>query len=454
MNKVEPNVIIRMGSHAEKDYVLKTAPLMDGIAVGANLMEATPGATSSLLFKLSGPRVDTPYYIDPMTYAFGPYFDREPGVTRVDLDWIKSFKKQGSGRVRTFKKSYLSLAEKLGSVFQIAIEEEEALTPDSLANEDILKDVCTNVIDYQLNCVESVFAADDEFKHYFDKIPSPKAVFAPYFYIEPSNAGEWTQLALRLSSKSVDLYPKENVHSIICVDESFLEDRAFISQLIAEIPKTKVKGVWFWFSRLHEDKASSHQLGALRELTESLSEHLEVYNLHGGFYSLALCKHGMNGISHGVGYGEQKDVVPVVGQSTPTVNYYMPPVHRRLSVPNIERTFDDLGIKIPSDFHETICNCVVCKGVIKTDLNSFREFGEMHYSRPESKRMAQTPAAAKRCRFHFLLKRYAERDWVRNEELESIIYALKISYAKWGGEPSLESVSDHLMRWAEALEEE
>ena len=45
----------------------------------------------------------------------------------------------------------------------------------------------------------------------------------------------------------------------------------------------------------------------------------------------------MSGISHGVGYGEQKDVIPVIGQSTPTVCYYLPDLKRRLGVPQIER---------------------------------------------------------------------------------------------------------------------
>ena len=36
---------------------------------------------------------------------------------------------------------------------------------------------------------------------------------------------------------------------------------------------------------------------------------------------MALRKIGMTGIAQGNGYGEQKDVMPVIGQSTPTVQY-------------------------------------------------------------------------------------------------------------------------------------
>jgi len=92
--------------------------------------------------------------------------------------------------------------------------------------------------------------------------------------------------------------------------------------------------------------------------------------------------------SHGVGYGEQKDVVPVIGQSTPTVRYYLPSLHRRLSVPEIELCFRRLAIDSPNDFYEKICDCTICKGVVKKELKEFSEFGEQHFSTPKSKRMA------------------------------------------------------------------
>ena len=68
-----PELVIRLGSHAEKEYVLKLARFLDGVIVGANLFEVTPGATASLLLKIGGE--DTSLYVDPMTYAYGAYVD-------------------------------------------------------------------------------------------------------------------------------------------------------------------------------------------------------------------------------------------------------------------------------------------------------------------------------------------------------------------------------------------
>jgi hypothetical protein len=37
-------VFLRLGSHSEKQYVIKTFRLFHGVLVGANLLESTPGA--------------------------------------------------------------------------------------------------------------------------------------------------------------------------------------------------------------------------------------------------------------------------------------------------------------------------------------------------------------------------------------------------------------------------
>src|SRR5580704_18128550 len=99
--------------------------------VGANLLQATPGATASLLFKLNK-QAGCPYYVDPMTYAFGAYVDPDTGRVRSDLDWIKSDKKvkgQTGKFVRDFKSSYSKLAESFGLPFLAAVNLSRAIDP-------------------------------------------------------------------------------------------------------------------------------------------------------------------------------------------------------------------------------------------------------------------------------------------------------------------------------------
>src|SRR6266404_7800641 len=57
--------ILRMGTHAERDYFLRGRSLFDNVIVNANLAEATRDATAVLLVRLK-----RPYLIDPITYVF------------------------------------------------------------------------------------------------------------------------------------------------------------------------------------------------------------------------------------------------------------------------------------------------------------------------------------------------------------------------------------------------
>src|SRR5436190_5396592 len=93
MSVLPPKVYLRLGSHAEKDYFEKAGKAADGVILGANLVESTPGATASLVVKLGSDKMLGSYYIDPMTYAFGEYFDPDAHTVRTDLAWIKSGQK-------------------------------------------------------------------------------------------------------------------------------------------------------------------------------------------------------------------------------------------------------------------------------------------------------------------------------------------------------------------------
>jgi hypothetical protein len=122
-----------------------------------------------------------------------------------------------------------------------------------------------------------------------------------------------------------------------------------------------------------------------------------------------------------------------------------------LGVPQIERCFRQLKIETPDDFYAHVCDCVVCKGVVLENLSQFSSFGDQHYSTPVSKRLAQTPAAAKRCRFHFLLARIKEKALVNAESLTGLLAKLKIDSVAWSAQYVLEKESLNIDRWITVL---
>lgn len=455
MSSPTPRVVIRLGSHAEKEYVVKLDRFLDGLIVGANLFEATPGATASLLLRIGAK--NTRLYVDPMTYAYGAYVDPATRNVREDLDWIKSdqIRKDASGGkipVRDFKRSYRNLSKRLGAPFVQAVRNSKAVTPREFLDQNIQTTLCESVVKYQIDRMAEELEKDEELKDYLDDAPQPAAVFAPYFYVEPSNTGSWLNTNLNLMRETAKLDPDIPVHGILCADVDHLRDTAILDRLRREILETGVVGIWLWFSGFFEDTADENILRSYKDLVATLAEKLEVHAMHGGLFSLLLSKHGMTGVSHGIGYGEQKNVVPVIGQSIPTVRYYLPLLAKRLGVPTIERAFDALGIHTPDDFHEQVCDCAVCKGIVSASLDEFSSFGDMHFSRPTATRQAQTPAAAKRCRFHFLLARLREREDIRSMELRALLARLRYAEQTWGRQPSLQRESDHLGKWIDVLD--
>lgn len=455
MQGARPAVVIRIGSHSEKEYIEKVGDRFDGLMIAANLVEATPGASASLLVKVAGESRKTPYYFDPMTYAFGSYVDPATRRCRADLDWIKSDQKVKGGRkgqtARLFKSSYAKLGAALGPPFSTALNSSSALAPADFDTKAKLRLVASSVVRYQRERIKDVFRNDEDYKDYADEVPEPAVVFAPYFYIEPSDARSWVNVNLDLARAAADLGDPAQLHMILCAHREILTDRQATEHLESELPRTGVKGVWLWLSRFDEQSASVAELKCLRHLVTNLSgEGLVVYNLHGGYFSLALSAFGMSGVAHGVGYGEQKDVVPIIGQSTPTVRYYVPCLHGRFGVPNIVLCFNALGIATPEAFWDRVCDCAICKGIVAKGLEHFSNFGEMRYSTPSSKRMAQTPAAAKLCRFHFLLSRLRERDEIRDMDPAEILRQMSQARAEWN-QTVLRNDLSHLELWRQAL---
>ena len=443
MASVQPQLFIRLGTHAEKDYLEKTIKYLDGFIVASNLIEATPGATASLLVKLSGARIAKPYFIDPMTYAYG-----------LDLDFLKSERivkvKGKKTKQWVVKRSYRQLSEQLGGVFAEVLERDEPIGPDDFDRTSVVNATCKAVAEFQLNRPGAELASDEEFSPYSDSLPSPAAVLTPYFYVS-ENSAEWLELVFKFAKATVALKLGLPIHAVVCADESFLEDSDATDSLIEKLPKTGVDGVWLWFSNLDEHSATTQQLRNLKDLVVALSDSIEVYNMHGGYYSLALSRLGLTGTAHGIGYGEQKVIEPVQGQGIPTVRYYLRDVRKRLGVPEIERAFGKLGITTKKDFFEKICDCVICRGVIKTGLQEFSSFGELHYAAADSKRKSQTAAAAKLCRFHFLLNRIKERDAIADQSIEEICEGLSRGWKIWTKQPSVENDTIHLPRWRKAL---
>lgn len=444
----DPKVFLRIGSHAEKEYFQKVGRFFDGLILGANLFESTPWASAGLLLSLSMNRRAIPYFIDPMTYGFGG-FTGPDGNYHSNLDWLHSEDKNGKPQL---KRSYRLLSEALGEPFSTACKSRRALTTSDFASAATVKQACRSVMSYQYNRVEGLLKDDPDYKSLATSELRPAGVFAPYLYIDKTDLEKSSELAVRFATvAATERIDGTGVQFVLCADSTLLENTSILNATIAGLKASGIDMVWLWISALNEESADLRTLEAFRDACVSLSEGVRVGNLHGGYLSLALSFAGLSTTSHSVGYGEQKDITPIIGQTIPTVRYYLPPLHRRLGVPEIERSFKPLGIESVQDFHSMICQCAICKGVLSSGLKAFSQFGDMYFTSPDKKKKAQTPAAAKLCRFHYLLSRVEERDHIRGSTKTDILAELRSARVIWEKSPTLADHTRHLERWITVL---
>jgi hypothetical protein len=439
-------VFLRLGSHSEKQYVIKTFHLFSGVLVGANLLESTPGATVSFALNVLGKGKS--FAIDPMTYTFG-----------MDLDYIKSETiDRTKGKKTTkfaLKRSFAKLAEEYGSPVSDAVEEDREVTPKDF-DDDTTGPFCESIYAYQVGRMRTYFNEDVQLQEFSPECPDPSLVFAPYFYIPYPHAGwrEWRDLNLKLAREFAELDGEVEKNGVICIDYSVLDDAARWLRVCQKFIDTGLPSFWLWLSRLNEDKINESRLAALTEGIEAFgTAGRKVYNMHGGYLSALLSKRGLTGFSHGVGYGESKDVVPVIGVVVPTVNYHYPPLHIRTSIIDVERALSELEIFDADDFHTKVCDCTVCKGVLAGDLKNLRQFGEFTL-KVGRQRESQTPDSAKKCRLHFLLARRKEIDHVAELTAADLKQELRDTgkeYADLPGYLTLQGKARHLSTWAKAL---
>jgi hypothetical protein len=117
------------------------------------------------------------------------------------------------------------------------------------------------------------------------------------------------------------------------------------------------------------------------------------------------------------------------------------------------RAFSSIGVTDAKSFHEIVCNCTICKGVLKGNLRNFEKFGEMILKSGNDKR-SQTAEAAKLCRFHFLLARKKELDLVNSSSIGDLSTSLGKTVAEYEAlEPqiSLRSKVSALKMWTKCL---
>ena len=429
--------MIRMGTHSEKDYLLKVRPWYDGIVLNANLVEASSSALAVFLSVLK-----KEFMVDPVTYAFA----LNPNMLVRD-----NVSADDRGTIRALKRTFRNLAGTYGG----PIGRYAGVKP--LEPEDFDNDVCENlseaVVEYQTGRLAEAGKKSDDFlgQPLGDTDLLPSRAIAPYFYIADDN---WLRININILERSCDLGEAKGIPlwGMICLDSRHIDDVGFRKKIVASYRDQRCDGFLLWLSDFGERNATRGQIRGLRELVRGLaSTGRPIINAYGGYYSALLAEEGMAGISHGIGYGERRSIEPVVGGGLPPARFYLPALHYQISLADFATLAVSRGIE---EYRAEVCNCVMCAELLKRGI----EFLVSQYTQSTPKvtngrlREFSTPFVYDLTRYHFLHNRYLElRELVEGKPRSELLKNLTQAVEKF--RPQLGIASTGFAKvWAEALE--
>ena len=428
---IPPFWFARIGSHAERDVLLSASGVFDGVAFNANLVEATPGACYALVGNRLRNEGTMPYLIDPMTHAFAlpPHYLRSEQLNRR------------TGEIESkVRRTFNRLADKYGEPFSTAVGN-MPLIPGNFIDPLLQETVATNVLQYQNQILEAQRQEEDG-------VPPvhPAVLIPPYFCITSSADNGWLQVNLEFAQIALHLASRP-VFPVICFDRQLLQVDGYTDHLLAAYRDIECDGYFVWVNNFPEPDAGIQEIRSLLRLVEGLTATgRHVFGYFSGILGLAM---GFSGIVHAIGYGESKDVVPVLGGGPVRARFYYPPLKRFLPYSEAYEMVRSLSV---SEYRTAICNCGVCNELIQSSVDDeFGIFGELEAHGPAAfDRPSQTKRSIVASRLHFASNRYRELTQVRTGGPEVLITSFQDALDRLSPTQDSRSLS-HLARWVHAL---
>lgn len=427
---------LRMGTHAESDYLLRARPLYDGLVFNANLVEATPGASAVLAMRLK-----KPFLIDPVTYAFA----LDPALLRSK----PSRKRPVPGMRATFA----SLADKMA----VPLPKDgtgRGVAPGDLTDKQLALMIDRVLLYQETTFIEALqenaeFVGSELEEH--PEVLKPEGSFGPYF-VDDFATG-WRSTNLEFLQRTVELRGNLAI-GLVAYDASVATMQDVVGLAVA-LSDIAVEHLVIWPAELDEHSSTIESLKAYAHLVASLSKgQRRTTAAYGGYFAILLSYAGLRGVTHGVGYGDRRRIEPVVGGGLPPAQFYVRAIRDSVSM----ATFAVLCAQLTEDeYRMRICNCEICDGLLKRGgvdqlLHALTETE----TRPSPKRgmvEVPTPNVYRLSRFHFLLNRHDEVKEIRTSPPFDRIAAKLRDEAQWASQRLGGSVVRHIDRWLRAVED-
>lgn len=424
---------LRLGTHAEKDYLVKLRGKFDGLVLNANLVEST--SSSLAIFAQS---LAKPYLIDPITYSFA-----------LNPRLLLSQPRQGPQQLRS---TFASLAARYRVPEGIAGG--RPLTPTDFALVDQIEEFVQAVLIYQRDRLYEALEQDAAFLIAADVdpalIPRPSTLLAPYFAEERED--DWLDFNVRALRFARELAMPVAISGVLAYDSTRLTASA-VRNLALRYAASGASQIVVWPADLDEHVSSADQLNSYADAVSILSAgDVEVTAAFGGYFAVLLAYRGMRGLSHGVGYGDKRNLQPVLGGGLPPARFYVRAIRDVVAMGDMALLAVGLDER---EFRERVCSCVICTELLQT---RGVEGLVAEYTETEDRQSTRglvavaTRRVYQMTRFHYLLNRVEEIQEVRSGAPFGALAERLVAGAEWVRRRLGGQVVEHVDRWVAAAD--
>ena len=426
--------IIRLGTHAEKDYLIRAYTWFDEVALNANLVEGTASSLAVFLCELRDKGKG--FFVDPMTYAFA-----------LSPDFLMRASGGQSSR-SNLKRTFQGLATRYGRV----VDQHAGripLQPGHLSSQADQDELCRCVLNYERDRINEAMQGSADFLMTDSESEPllPTRLVAPYFHL--SGDLEWLPVNIALGNRACYIEPETWV--VVCLDSLLLDSTEFIDNIVSQYRSVRTPGYLIWATDFEEERATEGQIRGLQRLIRGVSQDgtKQVINLFGGYFSCLLAECGLTGVAHGLGYGERRDIIPVLGGGLPPAKYYLPAIHQHIRIDQLVAIASKLD---DNSFRQTICDCVICRGLLRQGIRYLIQ----QYTTTDTKivngriRQVATPQVYRITRFHYLSNKHREFQRCRDTSCGDLLIELDSAYQRFRDNLGISSLM-YIRTWRRSL---
>ena len=435
-----PIHILRYGTVGDKAHLEKATNTFDYLAINANSAAYVSGAIAKFVVEKLFNSDKKGYFIDPITYAF-----------QKNIHLLKN-------KDQKLKKSILKLIDCYGKPASNVCNDIPIQISDFDKDEDI-EAFCRQVLDFQYAVIQQYISQEDMSKYLIYDTGSsltdiaqlhPKFLIAPYFYLDitdPDFHG-WLNInrkCISIAKKNADQYGNLPVFAQIVLSQECLLDATAIQKIKTAYSQCECDGFTIWVDGLDEHEATLEQLKCFVELLKNIKGK-PIYNMYGGFFSILLTHKSinlLNGVSHGLEYGENRAVYPV-GGGIPVSKYYLMPLHQRADFTKafyllkhnnvLDTSLPDWG---PTEkYYKEVCKCDQCKQIMQDIMINFikfesDQFYEVKRKNGTTRRKKASAETKENCLYHYLLCKKVEFNIVAKKRIQPILQGLNAEKDKY-----------------------